>query len=148
MAIALAAMLVLLAVWGCGSKHDARPADTHPVEKSDLTLQARLWSDSVCATLTLRQKVAQLFLPAIYAADDIWTLRLVREYADSLLGGVVLLKGNAANAAAISDSLRKYCKVPAFVSIDAEWGLAMRLADAPEFPANNAIGRRADDQLM
>lgn len=148
MAVAFAATLLLLAAWSCGSSHNARLVDKRPVEKSDLTLQACQWSDSVCATLTLRQKVAQLFLPAIYAADDIWTLRLVREYADSLLGGVVLLKGNAANAAAIADSLRKYCKVPAFVSIDAEWGLAMRLADAPEFPANNVIGRRADDQLM
>lgn len=33
--------------------------------------------------------------------------------------------------------MRLYNEVDPFVAIDAEWGLAMRLADAPEFPANN-----------
>lgn len=141
-------LCVLIAAQGCGRDAVEQKQTAPIVEKSDLTPRAEQWADSVCASMTLRQKVAQLFLPAIYAADDIWTLRLVREYADSLVGGVLLLKGNARNAAAIADSLGKYSRVPAFVSIDAEWGLAMRLADAPRFPANNAIDPRTDEQLM
>ncbi len=35
-----------------------------------------------------------------------------------------------------------------FVAIDAEWGLNMRLADAPKFPANGRLSPKVQDQLM
>jgi beta-glucosidase-like glycosyl hydrolase len=140
----------LLLTAGCrgGKSAPAHEPAPRPVEISDLTDEARHWADSVCATLTLRQKVAQLFMPAIYASDDIWTLRQIRQYADSCIGGVVLLKGDSGSAAAIADTIQSRGKVHSFIAIDAEWGLAMRLADAPEFPANNAISDKADEQLL
>lgn len=143
-------VVLLLLVSGCGPKQVKDVPDFEPDQKdiSDITDEALLWADSVCATMTLSQKVAQLHLPAIYAAADTWTMKLVREYADSCIGGVVLLKGDARGAAAIADSLRNYGRVPPFVAIDAEWGLAMRLADAPRFPPNSAIDENTDDQLM
>lgn len=147
----LCALCVLVIAAGCTGRGEVarRPEPApEPVEISDMTDDARRWADSVRATLTLRQKVAQLFMPALYASDDYWTIRQVREYADSCMGGIVLLKGDAPGAAALADTLQSCGEVPAFVAIDAEWGLAMRLADAPEFPANNAIDPAADDQLM
>lgn len=142
------AILMALLLAGC-----ARPAEKSAVPKpepeiSDLTADADAWADSVMRTLTLRQKISQLFLPAVFASDDYWTSRQVGEYADSCIGGIVLLKGDSIGAAALADTLQKRCPVPAFVAIDAEWGLAMRLADAPEFPANAKISKGADDQLM
>lgn len=117
-------------------------------EIADVTTVAARWADSVCATLTVRQKVAQLFMPAIYASDDYWTVRQIREYADSCIGGVVLLKGDTKGAAALADTFQSICKIPPFIAIDAEWGLAMRLTDAPEFPSNSEIANDADDQLL
>lgn len=115
---------------------------------SDITSDAEQWADSVCRTLTLRQKVAQMFIPSLYAKDDYWTIRKVREYADSCVGGILLLKGDSNGAALLADTLQKSSRIPAFVSIDAEWGLAMRLADAPRFPDNSRINPEVDDQLM
>ncbi|MDE6382284.1 MAG: hypothetical protein K2L57_05385 [Muribaculaceae bacterium] len=145
--------LVLLLVAGC---RERRPgAQEQPSESpgtaavvSDMTDDAARWADSVCAALTLRQKVAQLFLPALFASDDLWTLRRVREYADSCIGGIVLLKGDTRGASVLADSLSAWSRVMPFVAIDAEWGLAMRLADAPGFPANGTISPEADEQLM
>ena len=145
--------LVLLLVAGC---RERRPgAQEQPSESpgtaavvSDMTDDAARWADSVCAALTLRQKVAQLFLPALFASDDLWTLRRVREYADSCIGGIVLLKGDTRGASVLADSLSAWSRVMPFVAIDAEWGLAMRLADAPGFPANGSISPEADEQLM
>lgn len=149
----LCAVCALVMAAGCSGRGNVtrkagQQPEPEPVEISDMTDDARRWADSVCATLTLRQKVAQLFMPALYASDDYWTMRQVREYADSCIGGIVLLKGNSASAASLADSLQRRGAIPAFVAIDAEWGLAMRLADAPEFPANNAIDPATDDQLM
>lgn len=128
----------------------AEKAETPHVqyEISDLTADGSRWADSVCGSLSLRQKVAQLFMPAVYASDDYWTLRQVREYMDSCVGGILLLKGDTLGARSLIDSLRRVPAVQPFVAIDAEWGLAMRLSDAPGFPANSAIRDDADDQLM
>lgn len=143
----LVAFLVVAA--SCGGRKPAapEPADTAP-EVADITAEAQAWADSVSAGMTLRQKVSQMFMPALYASADYWTLRQVREYADSSIGGVVLLKGDVRGATAIADTLSGAAGVGAFVAIDAEWGLAMRLADAPQFPDNQSISPGVDDQLM
>lgn len=143
----LVALLVVAA--SCGGRKPAapEPADIAP-EVADITAEAQVWADSVSAGMTLRQKVSQMFMPALYASDDYWTLRQVREYADSSIGGVVLLKGDVRGATAIADTLSGAAGIGAFVAIDAEWGLAMRLADAPQFPDNQSISPGVDDQLM
>lgn len=143
----LAAAVVLLLA-ACGGGADRRQEVSAPVEKADITSEALQWADSLLASMSVERKAAQLFLPALYASGDEWTLRRVREYAGMGVGGVVLLKGDCSGAASISDSLSLLSEVPAFVAIDAEWGLAMRLADAPRFPSNGSISQAAGDQLM
>lgn len=115
----------------------------------DITVVARLWADSIIATMTLEQLAGQLIMPAVYADVSPAAMRLLREYAiDCHVGGVVLLKGTVASARMIADTLRSMLAVPPFISIDAEWGLAMRLADTPEFPRNGRISQTADETLM
>lgn len=144
-----ACLVVLLWLLG-GCRKEKQPADPTPeqYEIFDLTEDARNWADSVCASLDIRSKVAQLFMPALFASDDYWTVRKIREYADSCIGGVILLKGDTLSARSLVDSMLVRSRVVPFVAIDAEWGLAMRLADAPDFPPNSVISKGADDQLM
>ncbi|MDE7180432.1 MAG: beta-N-acetylglucosaminidase, partial [Muribaculaceae bacterium] len=154
--LAAAAAVVILLLACCagggisrGSDSSTSAADTVAAPApTDLTAEAQRWADSVCARLPLRRRVAQLFMPAIYASGDIWTLRRLREYADSGLCGVILLKGDIAGARMLADTMCCRSAVAPFISIDAEWGLAMRLVDAPEFPANNAIDPDVDDRVM
>ncbi|MDE5644477.1 MAG: hypothetical protein K2I45_02420, partial [Muribaculaceae bacterium] len=61
---------------------------------------------------------------------------------------IVLLKGDTRGESVLAASLSAWSRVMPFVAIDAEWGLAMRLADAPGFPANGSISPEADEQLM
>lgn len=142
-------LIAVLLLCGCKRTPTAPPQHSDPPRDiSDFTLEARAKADSLAATLTLRQKVAQLFMPALYASDDYWTLRQLREYADSTIGGIVLLKGDIAGAKALADTMCRYSRVAPFMAIDAEWGLAMRLVDAPEFPDNSSLNPGVDDQLM
>lgn len=117
-------------------------------ETADITTEAMHWADSLTARMSVERKAAQLFLPALYADGDVWTIRRVKQYADMGIGGIVLLKGNCEGAAMVADSLSAYSATPPFVAIDAEWGLAMRLVDAPRFPANGNISDDVGDQLM
>ncbi len=115
---------------------------------TDLTYDARQWADSVLSGLSVSEKAAQLFMPAVYAEAGPADISRVRKYARAGVGGIVLLKGDCAGASALVDSLVRMSAIPPFVSIDAEWGLAMRLADAPRFPANGSIDEKVGEELM
>ncbi len=117
-------------------------------EISDLTKEASIYADSILSTLSLEQKAAQLFIPAVFASSDSLTNAMLQDYAKIGVGGVLLLRGDAASALYISDSIVVKSKIPPFVAIDAEWGLAMRLVDAPAFPVNSGIGEKVNENLM
>lgn len=116
--------------------------------RNDVT--AELWqrADSTLAGMTLRAKAAQCLMPTIYAVSDLEGMARLEYYRDSLkAGGIVLLKGDLKSAAALSRA-SQHGDVPMFVAIDAEWGLAMRLADAPVFPRNGRLGPYVDESDM
>lgn len=143
---ALVCVVVMFVSFGC--RRPDNSVKEEQIEISDITADAEAWADSVCATLDTRSKIAQLFMPALYSKNDYWTVKQVREYMDSCVGGILLLRGDTLSAKALIDSMRLDAKVLPFIAIDAEWGLGMRLSDAPSFPANSAISPSADDQLM
>lgn len=154
--LAVSLLPVLLATacsrGSAGMAFSSRSDDTLSADSSedaDITSEAELWADSVLSVMTLEQRVGQVFMPAIYASDDPSTLGLLRRYvSDCHVGGVVLLKGNLSSAAAIADTLSRFPETALFVAIDAEWGLNMRLKDAPAYPVNGMIGEEADEMLM
>lgn len=147
-------MMGCLLLWGSGCTPGRRqPAsdtlDTVEIpEISDITEEACNCADSAIHAMSMEQKAAQLFMPAIYASDDPFTLRKVKEYAEEGVGGLILLKGDSKAAAVIADSMTRWSQTPPFIAIDAEWGLAMRLKDAPEFPINSRISEDADEGTM
>lgn len=147
-----AAVCALILFMSCGRGSERGPGsamrEAGPAAVPDLTAVAWQWADSVTASMDLERKVAQLFMPAVYSSSDLWTLRQVAEYGRMGMGGIILLKGDSRGAAALADTLQKISGVPPFVAVDAEWGLAMRLVDAPAFPANRNIGPEADDRIM
>lgn len=115
---------------------------------ADITSLCLAKADSALAGMTLEQRVGQCFMPSIYAAADSLTLRRLRRYvADMKVGGVVLLKGDLLSAATMA-RICSEAEVPLFVAIDAEWGLGMRLEDAPDFPRNGRLGPGADERLL
>lgn len=122
--------------------------DIPVASSSDMTGRIKDLVDSVLNEMTLEQRVGQCFMPSIYTSADISTLRRLRSYiSDMHVGGIVLLKGDLRSAAIMSE-MASASSVPLFTAIDAEWGLGMRLSDAPDFPRNGRIGRKADEELL
>ncbi len=126
---------------------DACPADSlAEVSAPDAAL---IWADSIIAGMTLEEMAGQLVMPAVYSKADRVSIRSLGEYvADCKIGGVVLLKGTSDAARIISDTLSAMMRVPPFVAIDAEWGLAMRLEDMPRYPRNGKISPKVEEELM
>ena len=146
----------MLTFSGCGGGHTENPAEDSiavgeesvEIVSSDMTERIMAMADSVLEGMTLGQRVGQCFMPSIYASDDSVTMRKLREYITDLhVGGVVLLRGDV-NSAARMSAEGASADIPLFMSIDAEWGLGMRLKDAPDFPRNGRINRDADEQLL
>ncbi len=116
--------------------------------ENDLGIRAEAIADSILARMTLEEKAAQLMMPALFSRDDAYTLKVLGEYGKKGVGGVVLLKGDSESARHLSDSLSKASAVIPFISIDAEWGLGMRLSDEPVYPVNSEVGKVATEEEM
>lgn len=115
--------------------------------RRDSLLQAR--ADSMVCRLSLRERAGLLIMPSLYTLSDAATLQLLTDYAlTERVGGVVLLKGDTVSARAIADTLARLGRRDFFLAIDAEWGLAMRLSDAREYPAADSLGATATPAEM
>lgn len=117
-------------------------------ENYDITVKAWEYADSLLSCMTLEQKAGQCVMPSILTSTDAATIDKMRRYmADLHVGGVVLLRGNLKSALTLA-KLGASSSVPLFMAIDAEWGLGMRLEDAPLFPRNGDIAKDAGEQLL
>ena len=131
---------------GAAGSEDNGTKDT--VIATDLTTVAAHFADSVLNTLTLEERVGQCFMPSVYSSADPYTLEYLQKLIDDgHIGGIVLMQGDTASARKISE-VSAQAKIPLFVSIDAEWGLGMRLRDAQTFPRNGIIRKDAEDTYL
>lgn len=142
----------------CFSSSSERSADTAVAVTEGLTdsivvegktWTAEAWADSVMKTLSPRKRVAQLFIPR-------WDIKgtctpasvMKREVCDEGVGGIIIGPGSVNQYADLINQYQKLAEVPLLFTIDGEWGPAMRIAEAPRFPHNIALGAIQDTKLI
>ena len=107
------------------------------------------WADSVIATLSLEEKIGQLFMVAAYPGpgkDNATELEnLVKQHH---IGGLIFFRGDGGRQVALTNRLQKASNVPLFVGMDAEWGLHMRLEEAPGYPRQMTLGALENNELI
>ncbi|MBC6696511.1 glycoside hydrolase family 3 N-terminal domain-containing protein [Hymenobacter puniceus] len=112
-------------------------------------LAASRWVDSVMATLTPDQRVAQLFMVAAYSnrkrIDEDSITALIQQYG---IGGIVFFQGGPVRQSRLLNRYQSQSKVPLLVAMDAEWGVGMRLDSVQRFPFQMSLGGIRDNQLM
>lgn len=136
----LAAVMVLP---GCG-RHHGSGSHTDSLLTASATADYETQADSLASAMSLEEQVGQLFMPAIYSRTEDTDIRQLVYYIDSLyVGGILLLKGDVADARRIAELTASMSPVGMWIAIDAEWGLGMRLRDAPQFPRNGNISADA-----
>ncbi len=107
------------------------------------------WVDSVFNTLTIDEQIAQ----SIWVAT--WSNRSVRhavEIRDLIvnhkIGGLLFFQGTPERQAEMINYYQSVSEVPLLISMDAEWGLGMRLDGVESFPFQMTLGAIADDSLI
>ena len=107
------------------------------------------WVDSLYKSITLEEKIGQLFFPMVFSNRDSThlkkTLKLVKS---NKIGGIIFSKGSTNSQIEWSNIFQSYAKIPLLISMDAEWGAAMRLNDVLSFPWNMTLGAISDYQLL
>ncbi|MBR4505416.1 MAG: serine hydrolase [Bacteroidales bacterium] len=104
------------------------------------------WIDSVMATLSLEQRVAQLMVVRVpLNLTDKQTRAFSEEMNGYGVGGVCFFAGTAERQVPMTRRLQKDARVPLLVCIDGEWGLGMRLKDLYSFPKNAVFGQLRPD---
>ena len=107
------------------------------------------WVDSVFNTLSEEERIAQLFMVAAYSNRDSSHQREIEKLiTDQKIGGLIFFQGGPIRQANLTNSYQAKAKVPLLVSIDAEWGLAMRLDSTMKFPKQMTLGAISDNNLI
>lgn len=120
---------------------------THAIaQKTD----ADWWVDSVYASLNDKQRLGQLFIIRAHSnlgADHVAEVeRLITQF---YVGGLCFFQGTPEKQVELTNRYQALSKVPLFISMDAEWGLNMRLKDAAiAFPKQMMLGAIQDNTLI
>lgn len=108
------------------------------------------WVESVFNSMTEDQRIAQLMM--IRAHSDLGAAhiakveKLVRDYQ---VGGLCFFQGNPEKQAELTNKYQQLSKVPLMISMDAEWGLGMRLKSSTiSFPHNLTLGAVQNNNLL
>ena len=100
-----------------------------------------VWVDSLYNKMTLEERIGQLFMVAAYSnKDSVHENRIARLVKNYKIGGLIFFQGGPVRQANLTNKYQSVSKIPLFIGIDAEWGLAMRLDSVARFPWNMTLG--------
>ncbi len=141
--IARTALLLVLSVFIASIK-----PPPHIASGIDQSVTEKQWVDSVFNSLTLDQKIGQLFMVATYSdqrADKRHFDNLIQNY---YIGGLIFFQGGPHRQARLTNHYQSLSKVPLMIGIDGEWGLGMRLDSVLDFPKQMTLGAIQNDSLV
>ncbi len=124
-------------------------AATPTLQQEVDTLAMYHWVDSVFDSMSLEERIGQLFVVGVETNTTPQNRELLKKYVESYkVGGLLFMKGVAHDQATLTNMAQAAAKVPLLITHDGEWGLAMRLTDTPRFPYNIALGAVTNDSLL
>ncbi|HMO34075.1 MAG TPA: glycoside hydrolase family 3 N-terminal domain-containing protein [Lacibacter sp.] len=110
--------------------------------------QAYRWADSVLATLSRDQRMAQLLIIRAHSnlgpAHVQQVAELVRRYN---VGGLCFFQGGPVRQAQLTNYYQRLAQTPLLITIDGEWGLGMRLDSVRSLPRQLMLGAVNDAAL-
>jgi beta-glucosidase-like glycosyl hydrolase/CubicO group peptidase (beta-lactamase class C family) len=113
------------------------------------SLEQQQWVDSVYSSLSLKEKIGQLYMIRAFTDKGEAHLDKVRELVtDYHVGGVIFSTGGPYRQAAFNNEIQELSKLKMLMAMDAEWGLSMRLDSTFAFPYNMVLGAVKDNSLI
>lgn len=110
----------------------------------NLTSEDEEWVTKTLESMTLYDKCAQIFMPAVFSKSldqsskqYKFALEMVQVHG---IGGIVVSTGNVEETASMINELQKNSKIPLLVGADFENGIGMRMNASNTFPHSMAVG--------
>ncbi|WP_159022327.1 glycoside hydrolase family 3 N-terminal domain-containing protein [Formosa sp. L2A11] len=119
-----------------------------PLQTPNPELQKK-WVDSVFNTLTLDQKIGQLFMIQAYSNRDAkqtaFIKKMIKEFQ---IGGLIFMQGTPEKQVELTNLYQSKSNIPLLIGFDGEWGLDMRLKNTFRYPWNMTLGAVEDTALI
>ena len=106
------------------------------------------WVDSVYNSLTMEQRVAQLICMRANQPDKPYDQNVAKYIKQYNIGGVCFFRNDLTAQLEQTNAWQAQAQTPLMVSIDAEWGLAMRLKNTIAYPYQMTLGAVNDNDLI
>jgi len=151
------ALILLLIGFGC------KTATTNPADVVTGATVSSRWTDSVLASLSLRERAAQIVWPSVYgdfvSGDSPQWRRLTDYIQKEKVGGFTISVGSPTEVAAKLNAMQSMSQVPLLFGADLEAGAGFRarggyfvpnaidLGGAIVFPPEMAVGATRDTTL-
>ena len=107
------------------------------------------WVDSVYASLSPDERLAQLFMVAAWSNKDMKHVRqidsLVTKYN---IGGLIFMQGGPVRQTKLANYYQSKAKTPLLMAIDGEFGLAMRLDSTTQYPREMTLAAMQNDSMI
>lgn len=142
--------VLILVIFLLGTFQISQAQDTLQVQSTIPYLQEKsTWADSVFQTMSPDERIAQLIMIPVYSnKDQIHEDSISNLITQYKVGGLIFFQGGPVRQAIMTNRFQAESKIPLMVSIDAEWGLAMRLDSTIRFPYQMALGGIEDESLI
>lgn len=119
-----------------------------PLQTKDKEAQEK-WVNNILNKMTNEEKIGQLFMVQAYSTNDTVNEKLVEELIQRYhAGSLIFMQGTPEKQAELTNKYQAFSKYPLLISIDAEWGLDMRLQNAFRYPWNMTLGAIRDNSLI
>ncbi len=112
-------------------------------------IHQEIWVDSVYSSMNIDQRVGQLY--SVWTASRYGQAEIneIKHIIDKYhIGGLIFSLGSIDDQIISHNIFQKQSNIPLLISMDAEWGLGMRLEDGFSFPYNITLGAIRDDSLI
>ena len=104
------------------------------------------WAKEQLQKMTLEEKIAQIIFIRIHSNKDAqYNTKKIKEIEKYQPGGVCFFQGSPVHEIDLTNKIQAVSKIPLIVSMDAEWGVAMRLDSVPAFPRQMTLGALANE---
>ena len=112
----------------------AKSYGQEPLISSDKEDQ-KIWVNHLMETLTIDQKIGQLFMIQAYSNKDkkhtSYINKMIRKYH---IGGLIFMQGTPERQVELTNVYQSKSKIPLLIGFDGEWGLDMRLKNSFRYP--------------
>lgn len=107
------------------------------------------WIEQEMNAMSREELVGQLIMPIVYPSTEASKIAAAKRLVEKQhIGGILFQKGSPADQWRMTETLQTTAKRPLLISLDGEWGLAMRLSNTQRYPRNMGLGNVKDKQLL